>query len=124
MHCAIIDWEVSGYEALTLSLELPDPDDRHVLAAAISCGADTIITTNLKHFPPGLLSPFGIEPQHPDDFVACQLDLGEQKVISSFKKQRLSLKRPPMSVEEFLESLARSEMAQTVDRLRAWNELI
>ena len=66
MDCAIPDCLVSGYEALESELRLPDPDDRHVLAAAIVCRAGTIVTYNLKDFPDAVLAPLGITAQHPD----------------------------------------------------------
>src|SRR3954451_7426417 len=60
------DCLVIGYESLIASLALPDPDDRHVLAAAIVAEADVIVTHNLKDFPPESLTPYQIEAQHPD----------------------------------------------------------
>jgi predicted nucleic acid-binding protein len=60
---------VTGYEDLIEGLRLPDPDDRHVLAAAIRARADVIVTANLRDFPPSTLGQFGIEPQHPDEFI-------------------------------------------------------
>lgn len=53
---------VTGYEDLTEGLYLPDPDDRHVLAAAIRGRADVIITANLRHFPAKVLRQFGLCP--------------------------------------------------------------
>ena len=75
MDRATRDCLVTGYEALVPALTLPDPDDRHVLAAAIVGRCDAIITQNLKDFPPQTLAPFGIETQHPDDFFRNQLSL-------------------------------------------------
>lgn len=66
---AVADCLVTGHEPLIGGLTLPDPDDRHVLAAAIRCHAQVIVTQNLKDFPPAGLEPFGIEAQHPDLFV-------------------------------------------------------
>jgi len=63
------DARVTGYELLIDTLDLPDPDDRHVLAAAICCGADAIVTFNLKDFPKDKLAHYGIEVIHPDDFI-------------------------------------------------------
>jgi predicted nucleic acid-binding protein len=60
---------VTGYEELIEGLNLPDPDDRHVLAAAIRGRANVIVTSNLKDFPEDALEPYGIEAQHPDEFV-------------------------------------------------------
>lgn len=52
---------VAGYEKLVGSLNLPDPDDRHVLAAAIIGHADVIVTRNLKDLPAEELDRYGIE---------------------------------------------------------------
>ncbi len=118
------DCLVTGYEPLVGGLTLPDADDRHVLAAAIRCGADTIVTFNLKDFPVDALTPYGIEAQHPDEFLNCQLELAPSLVCSAAKKQRSSLKNPPLSVEEYLASLERQGLPQTVSSLREFADLI
>lgn len=69
------DCLVSGYEGLESQLALPDPDDRHVVAAAILCQAGTIVTYNLKDFPEDVLAPLGITAQHPDQFIEHAFDL-------------------------------------------------
>ena len=66
---------VTGYEDLIEGLHLPDRDDRHVLAAAIRGRADVIVTANVRDFPADTLTPFEIEAQHPDEFIAHLLDL-------------------------------------------------
>jgi len=53
-------------------IELPDSNDRHVVACAIQCEAEIIVTFDLKDFPVEELEKFGIIPQHPDDFI-CNL---------------------------------------------------
>ena len=50
-------------------LSLPDPDDTHVLAAAIDGGADELLTLNLKDFPTRTLSGEGIIRRDPDGFL-------------------------------------------------------
>jgi hypothetical protein len=107
-----------------MSLTLPDPDDRQVLAAAIHCEADIIVTFNLKDFPEDALKPYGIEAQHPDEFLLCQLELAPTVVCAAAQKHRESLQNPPMSVEEFLASLKRQGLAQTVASLREFTDLI
>ena len=69
MNRAIRDVLVTGYEHRIGDLVLPDPDDRHVLAAAIESGAQVIVTKNLKDFPVGVLEPHGITARHPDTFL-------------------------------------------------------
>lgn len=51
MCAAIPEAVVAGHLDLVDSLDLPDPSDRHVLAAAIRSGAEVIVTDNLKDFP-------------------------------------------------------------------------
>lgn len=115
---------VTGYEPLIESITLPDPGDRHVLAVAIRAGADLIVTFNLKDFPSSVLGPLGIEAQHPDDFLSFQLDLAPNIVCSAAKKHRSSLKNPPHSVDEYLDCLESQRLAQTVQGLRQFSELI
>ena len=75
MDAHVRDCKITGYEYLIECLELPDPNDRHVLAAAIKAGANAIITSNLKDFPGNVLSKYDIEAIHPDDFIYYQIDL-------------------------------------------------
>lgn len=69
MDTAIDGCLVADYEPLVADLDLPDPDDRHVLAAAIKGGAGVIVTYDLWDFPADGLAPHGIAAQHPDPFV-------------------------------------------------------
>lgn len=75
MAQAIPDSLIAGFGRFANTIELPDPDDRHVLAAALVGHADAIVTFNLKDFPATTLGPLGLEAQHPDDFVVNQLHL-------------------------------------------------
>jgi hypothetical protein len=115
---------VEDYESLIPGLTLPDPDDRHIPAAAIHAGAGVIVTFNLSDFPPEVLQPLGIEAQHPDGFIAQLLDLAPATVCAAVKRQRQALKNPPKTVEEYLATLARLALPQTVLRLQAFAELI
>ena len=75
MNEAVRDCLVTGYEDLIASLSLPDPNDRHVLAAAIKGRTDVIVTLNLRDFPAERLDRWGIEAQHPDEFLTHQFHL-------------------------------------------------
>ena len=77
MDVAIPEALVTGYEQLIEGLDLPDPRDRHVLAAAIIGRADVIVTFNLVDFPPEYLLAFDLEALHPDEFLNHQLTLNE-----------------------------------------------
>ena len=95
MNCHVRDCLVTGYEYLILTLELPDPKDRHVLAAAITGRADVIVTFNLKDFPPDILEAYDIEAQHPDRFIADLIDLNPIAVVKAADMCRQRLKNPP-----------------------------
>jgi predicted nucleic acid-binding protein len=124
MDAKVRDAKVSGYEELIDALVLPDPNDRHVLAAAIKSGANAIVTFNLKDFPSDVLSKYGIEAIHPDEFVYSQIDLAPAIACSAIKRQRESLKNPPKPKDEFLAILQKQQLPQTVSALRAYIELI
>ncbi|MBP2873224.1 MULTISPECIES: PIN domain-containing protein [Pseudomonas] len=113
MDKAIPDALVTGYEDLCSSLDLPDPDDRHVLAAAIRSKAEVIVTFNLKDFPAHVLAGYDIEPMHPDDFISDLWDLDQAAVLAAAQKQRRALARPSMDGEGYLEMLMRQGLVQT-----------
>lgn len=110
---------VTGYSYLIPSLNLPDPDDRHVLAAAIRSGASLIVTFNLKDFPAQMLAQHDIEAQHPDDFIAGLFDLNPGKVLEAAAQHRASLKNPPKSVADYLDTLLAQGLPETVSLLKS-----
>lgn len=124
MNAAVSDCLVTGYAPLITALELPDPDDRHVLAAAVRASAQVIVTFNLKDFPSEALSRYGIEALHPDVFVEHQLDLDQDVVIAAAKSHRASLRNPPKAVDEYLDTLAGQGLPATADKLREFAALL
>lgn len=120
MNAAIRDCLVSGYEELIPSLTLPDPDDRHVLAAAIVGRCDVIVTRNLHDFPQAALAPFGIEAQDPDEFLCNHLSLAPGQFCSVIRTIRRRLNSPPFSVDEYLDMLTRHELVATAAELRSF----
>lgn len=120
MDQAIPDALVTGYEPLIAGLTLPDPDDRHVLAAAIRCHASVIVTFNEKDFPADVLESFGLEAQHPDVLVENLFDLDPAAVVAAAQRQRQQLKNPPMEVERYLEVLLRQGLTQSAKGLSAF----
>jgi hypothetical protein len=124
MDLHVRDALVTGYEPLIEGLTLPDADDRHVLAAAIRCNADLILTFNLKDFPEESLRPFEIEPEHPDKFLLHQLSLDQPGVLTAVKRQRESLKNPPKKPLEFLDTLEQQQLPLFVAELRRFADVI
>ncbi len=68
--------EAAPLPELIDSLSLPDPDDRHVLAAAISSGADAIVTLNRRDFPTRALARHGVILRDPDGLLVELLATG------------------------------------------------
>lgn len=113
-----MDAVVTGYEELIQDLYLPDPDDRHVLAAAIRGRADVIVTSNLRDFPAEALRPYGIKAQHPDEFVLNLLDLSAGVVVGAARDHLESLRNPPKTIQEYLDTLEAQALTKTVSALR------
>lgn len=126
MRDAVLDWEVNaeGWQALAPSLTLPDPNDVHVLAAAIAGHADCIVTTNLKDFPASVLEVYGLVALHPDDFIVAQLDLDIYPALGAFKAMRARKRNPTYSGEEFAAAMERNGLVATAERLRRAADLI
>jgi hypothetical protein len=124
MNEAVRDCLVTGYENLVESLALPDPDDRHVLAAAIRADAQVIVTFNLKDFPATALAGYDIEAQHPDEFVASLFDAAPGPLCGAVKRQREGLRNPPKTAEELLATLEGQGLVQAVARLRQFADLL
>ena len=118
MNSSVPDCLVTHYEKLAESLELPDPDDRHVLAAAIVGHADAIVTFNTKDFPEAVLQPYGIEVQHPDEFVVNQLQLQKIPALSAIKKMRARWTNPARPAQELITAFELRGMPMTADLLR------
>jgi predicted nucleic acid-binding protein len=107
MDAHIRDALVTGHMALVPSLTLPDPDDCHVLAAAIAGRAEVIVTDNVTDFPPAALAPYGVEVQTPDEFLCHLLYLAPAPVVNVVRDLLGTLGNPSISVEEYLHSLER-----------------
>jgi hypothetical protein len=114
---------VTGYETLIGSITLPDQDDRHVLAAAIVARADVIVTCNLRDFPAETLDRYGIEAQHPDEFVRHLIDLAPDIVVDMVREQQTRLVNPPVAMPDLLVLFERLGLIETVIELRRLMQL-
>ena len=124
MRIAIPDCLVVDYEPLIETLSLPDPNDRHVLAAAIRGNADAIVSTNTKDFPSKVLDKFDIELQTPDQFVLNQLMLHPPRALGAIKKMRMRWERPNRSATDMVDLFESRQLAQTAAHLRDVLDLI
>jgi predicted nucleic acid-binding protein len=118
MDLHVKDALVEGYETIIPTLSLPDPNDRHILAAAIVGKCDTIITFNLKDFPQEVLDSYQIEAVHPDMFVMRCIEVYEDAVHCALLRQQQALRNPVKTLEEILEALELNGLKETVRTLR------
>lgn len=107
MDTALPSARVIGFEALIGILTLPDPDDRHVLAAALHSGARELLTFNLKDFPAPALSRYGMVAVHPDSWLCRLCDHYPEVVQRAVQDLLAALKKPPLSAEQLTAALHR-----------------
>ncbi|WP_449061759.1 PIN domain-containing protein [Planomonospora algeriensis] len=115
---AVADCLVTGFEPLVEGLKLPDPDDRHVLAAAIKAGAEVIVTSNLADFPADALDPWGIVAKSPDAFLLDLVDIADRVVFSCVQQIADQRINPPETLDEVLKQLERGGLVETAAALR------
>ncbi len=118
MNANVTDCLVQGYETIIQDLKLPDPRDRHVLAAAIRSSSKFVITFNLTDFPEEALAPYDILAQHPDDFILDLLEADWLTVCKAAEKQRIRLKNPPKTPDEYLQTLVELGLPLSASRMR------
>lgn len=115
---AVPDCIVTGYEHHIASLNLPDENDRHVLAAAIECKASIIVTANLGDFPDETLSRYSIRAQHPDQFVRGLIDEHPFTIAAIVTRQASLLQRPSVTTDQLLSTFAQCGLNQSAAALR------
>ncbi|PQO42265.1 PIN domain-containing protein [Blastopirellula marina] len=118
MNEAIRDCLVTDYEGRIPNLSLPDPNDRHVLAAAIQARASVIITFNLRDFPASILAAYDLNAIHPDTFLVDLLDADTESVCEAVSQQRRALRNPPKTADELLDTLETQGLRQSCEKLR------
>jgi predicted nucleic acid-binding protein len=118
MNSSFDDALVENWQPVVVGLELPDPDDRHVLAAAIAGGAHTIVTFNLVDFPAKQLQPHHVDAVHPDSFLLDQLDLSPGVVLNGLVKQAQRFRNPAMDLSGLLARLERCDVPEFTEEVR------
>ncbi|WP_442604721.1 hypothetical protein [Pseudomonas gingeri] len=82
------------------------------------------MTFNQKDFPASTLAPYGVEAQHPDEFIDDLFDLDPAAVICAAQRQCRQLKTPPLCVDDYLDILFRQGLVQTVKALLAYRPML
>lgn len=118
-NIAFPDALVANYSGLINSLELPDPKDRHVLAAAIKTNANVIVTNNIKDFPKDYLASFGLTAKTADDFLTDIIDLNPEQAVKAFKQLVLNRRNPDLDEFQVLDILRNRGLKDTADFLHS-----
>ena len=118
MDAHVRDALVSGFEKHVPAIQLPDPDDRHVVAAAIHGQANIILTANLKDFPSSAIAPYRLTAEHPDSFLAQLCRESPNRFLDALARVRARLRNPPLSPAEHLAALRRAGLDATAIEIR------
>lgn len=119
MSEAFDDACVVGWEALDGTYRLPDPDDEHLVAAAVIGGAGAIVTHNLRDLPASLV-PEHIQVRTPADFVAETVEISPEAALRAVVAISERHRNPPRDVETLLDKIAqRYDMRAAVELIRA-----
>lgn len=120
MQTAFEEADVGDYSAmLPACMGLPDPNDLHVLAAALKTRAAIIVTDNIKDFPASVLSPLNLEARSADDFIADTIALDTGRAVAAIRRMRERLRRPEKTAEILLLDMEAEGLTESVDILRA-----
>ena len=122
MELAIPGALAEGFESLIATLQLPDPNDRHVLAAAIQAKVQVLVTFNRKDFPRAEVDRWNIKVQSPDEFLCDLFTLNPHSVVAALANQRDRLKKPPLSTEQFLGNLRLQRLPRFVAALEPFKD--
>lgn len=114
---------VAGYECFIETVELPDPDDRHVVAAAIRTNSQYIVTDNLKHFPVDALSELDLERGTADRFLASTFEHYEMPALQVIREHRAGLRGRP-SPPDYLMNLIAKGLPLLASRLKPYRDMI
>lgn len=110
---------VTDYEDQIEQIQLPDSNDRHVLAVAIVVGADVVVTSNLRDFPAAILSPYGILAQEPDEFLLGLHVVAAHQMTMVVHDMAGAWRAPTVTAEDVLDSLAK-QAPRTAEQIRSW----
>lgn len=105
MREAFPEASVHGFEFLEDGLSC-HPKDRHVLAAAIAAGADTLVTFNVRDFPEESCRPYGITAPDPDVFLWELMARDRRGCQTAVEREAQRMRRPPMTAHDVLAGVA------------------
>jgi predicted nucleic acid-binding protein len=119
MEVAFEEAMVSDFEIfMGVCGDLPDPDDAHVVAAALKTQAKVIVTDNLKDFPVDLMAAVNLDVRSSDAFIADAVALDHGKAVAAIRRMRERLKKPAKTPDLLLRDMEAAGLTETADTLR------
>ena len=118
MNLAFSDANVENFEVFLSGINLRDKDDRHVVACAIKCNADIIVTFNIKDFSTKELAKFGLEIQNPDELISNLIDINPKLARKAFNKMVKRLKNPKKTIGEVLTTLEKCGLRKSIEKFK------
>lgn len=115
---------VTGYAVFEEKLALPDPDDNHVLAAAIATSASVVVTDNLADFPAVLLHPHAVEAIAADDFIADTIELDPTEAILALRRMRERFNNPALDVSALIHKAEAQGLLQTATLMEEYQAFL
>jgi hypothetical protein len=122
MRVAVLDWRATESRKILQVVQLPDPGDHHVVAAAVGVGAKVIVTRNLRDFPDHALEPLGLVARTPDQVLCGLFDEDPDLVLEAAAAMRARLKRPPQTADEWLAAITAGHFTDLAARLEAFKD--
>ncbi len=121
MELAFEEAPVTGYDPLkAVCAGIPDPNDHHVVAAALKAQAATIVTDNIKDFPQGVLATLNMEAKSTDAFLADTIELDPGRAVGAIRRMRERFKNPALTAEALLLKIEAVGLTETADSLRPY----
>ena len=117
MNAALPSATVTAYQDVISSIALPDADDRHVVAAAITSGASVIVTWNVRDFPAAELRRHQLQSLTPDIFLAGLYAQAPDAMIAVVLRARHNLRKSKVSAEDFVEALRRQKLVRFTSKI-------
>ena len=124
MSAAFPDALIPGDGEVVPKITLPDSKDVHIVAAAIRGRCDLIVTSNTKDFPSEVLALFGIEVQHPDEFLNHHLSLEKVVTLETVKEHIQALQNPSLTFDEYLGCLVNAGLVIFPSQLKEAESLV
>ena len=117
--CEVVrDCMITDYEDLACAVDLPDPDRCLVVAAAIKCGAQVIVTADSGQYPGSVIGKYGIEAQSADQFLMHLMHLDSPRVVAAVQRSAAAFSDPPLTNEQVSEMLKSEGLTETVEELQ------